>query len=304
MSDDHGSDEPGAGQTSRGLAAMAYSGLVVVGLAAVTLAGVAGTADAAPGLGALKPLTHTAENGTPPHSTRTASAKHSVDIFKVFWDREALNRAYKFVSAQHPKGWESEGYGSSDKVVHGKKVYFERDVAFSLRRLPAGDDYVDMQVAVVPHHGHSWIRVDLQVTWFPRRSAAEHLIASHFRSVTASVYRYNQKPHRVTRTFKQKAIIDRLTKVLNSAEAAPGIEFVGCPEIDTTYTLRFHPVGLQAKVLISPDGCLSIDVKVGRHWQPALVDGGNVEGIILHMLHLRPEHLKAGIHPIPHPVKP
>ena len=41
-------------------------------------------------------------------------------------------------------------------------------------------------------------------------------------------------------------------------------------------------------MLVSPGGCLSIDIKVGDHWQPALVDSGNLEGLILHLLHLRP----------------
>jgi hypothetical protein len=338
MSDDHGDD--GSSQPPRGLAALAYSGIVVVGLAAVTLAGVAGASDATARVGTLKPLTYSSGSGTPPHSSRTASRKlarrligevrlppgtaqlhfaklppalreagggissgHLVDIVRVYSHKASLSRTFAFISAQHLRGWQPNCCAASYKVEHGKKVYFERETFYDLRRLPAGDADVEMRVAVVPHRGHSWIRVDLQVTWYPRRSAAEHLIASHFRSVTASVYR-PQKPHHVTRTFRQRAIIDRLTRVLNSAEASPGNQYAGCPDIDTSYTLRFRPAGHQARVLVSPDGCLSIDLKVGGHWQPALVDSGNVEGLILHLLHLRPEHLTPGRQPIPQPVKP
>ena len=265
MSDDHGND--GSGQPPRGLAALAYSGIVVVGLAAVTLAGVAGASDATARAGALKPLTYSSGSGTPPHSSRTASRKLARRLIRevrlppgtarlhfaklprrcamsaaesrpatwstssrVYWNKASLSRTFAFVSAQHLKGWQSNCCGASYKAEHGKKVYFERETFFDLRRLPAADAVVEMRVAAFPHHGHSWIRVDLQVIWYPRRSAAEHLIASHFRSVTASVYRLNQKPHHVSRTFRQRAIIDRLTKVLNSAEASPGTEFVGCPK--------------------------------------------------------------------------
>ncbi|HET7013101.1 MAG TPA: hypothetical protein VFI65_04285 [Streptosporangiaceae bacterium] len=337
MSDDHGSD--GSSQPPRGLAALAYSGIVVVGLAAVTLAGVAGAADSAPALGALKPLTHLAGNGVPPHSSRTASRKlarrlikdvklppgtvqihfaklppalrngsgilsgDKVDVFKLYWDKAPLSRSFAFIEKAHLKGWSGSCCGAVSKTVNGKTVYFARDASYYLRRLPAGDNSIEMDVTAVPHHGHTWIRVDLAVTWYPRRSAAEHLIASHFRSVTASLYRTNQKPHQVTRTFRQRAIIDRLTKVLNSAEAAPRGGIVNCPLITSWYSLTFHPVGHQASVLVSPTGCVSIGIKVGGHQQPALVNSANVEGIILHLLHLRLEHLVPGSHPIPHPVK-
>ena len=333
--DDHGSDEPG--QQPRGLAALAYSGLVVVGLAAVTLAGVTG-ADAAPRLEALTPLTHSAGSGTPAHSTRAASRKlarqllkeavlppgsaelhlttlpkvlrglgdgaasdHKVDVFKVFWDRQVSKNAYSYVNKHHPAGWVWEGSGSSYRLVHGKKHYFDRQVTYAPPHLPAGYDQIELQLSVVRHHGHSWIRADLMVIWYPRRSAAEELIASHLRSVTARIYRYNEKPHHMRRTFKQRAIIERLSKVLNSAEASPGTEFISCPLTDITYTLTFAPVKHQGKVTIQIDGCYSMSIKVGQHWQPALVDNGKVEAIIDHLLHVRP-FLVPGQHPIPLPV--
>src|SRR5712691_9907777 len=339
MSDDQGTDGSSlqprglAALAYSGIAALAYSGIVVVGLAAVTLAGVAGAADASSRLGALKPLTYSAGNGMPPHSSRTASRKlarrlikeaelppgaarltklpralrdlgdgvisyHKVDIYKVFWEQRSFNRAVKFVSSHHPDGWTSEGVGSSCRVVHGKKVYYYKQVTFTPRRLPAADDLIEMQISVVPRHGHSLIRVDLAVIWYPRRSAAEQLIASHFRSVTATVWRQNQKPHHVTRTFRQRAIIDRLTKVINSTEASPGSPFISCPLIDTEYALTFHGRGHQEKVRIDANGCYSLTIKVGGHWQPALVDNGQIEGIIRHLLHLRPEHLPISNHPV------
>lgn len=340
MSDDHGHDDHGTGepgQQPRGLAALAYSGLVVVGLAAVTLAGVTG-ADAAPRLGALTPLIRTAGSGTPAHSTRAASRKlarelikeaklppgsaqlhfaalpkvlrdlgdgaisfHKVDIFKVFWDRQVAKNAYSYVSRHHPEGWVREGSGSSYRLVHGKKHYDYRQVTYSPRRLPAGYSEIELQLSVIRHHGHSWIRADLMVIYYPRRSAAEELIASHFRSVTARIYRYNEKPHHLRRTFKQKAIIDKLTRVLNSAEAAPGAPFHSCPLIDITYAVTFQPVRHQGKVTVQVDGCYSMSIKVGQHWQPALVDNGKVEAIIDHLVHVH-RFLVPGRHPIPLPV--
>jgi hypothetical protein len=348
MNDDHGHDDHGpdeSGQQPRGLAALAYSGLVVVGLAAVTLAGVTG-ADAAPRLGALEPAAQSAGSGTPAHSTRAASRKlarqlikeavlppgaaqlhlstlpkvlhglgdgsasyHKIDIFKVFWDREVLKNAYSYVNKHHPKGWVRESSGSSYRLVHGKKHYFDRQVTYQPSRTPAGYDQIDLQLSVLRHHGHSWIRADLMVIWYPPRSAAEELLASHFRSVTARLYRNNEKPHHLRRTFKQRAIIERLSKVLNSAEASPGTPFISCPLIDITYTLTFAPVKHQGKVTVQIDGCYSMSIKVGQHRQPALVDNGRVEGILDHLFHVHP-FLVPGHHPIPlpvsglHPVRP
>ncbi len=336
MSDDHASDGPGQpGQPPRNLAALAYSGIVVAGLAAMTLAGVAGTADAAPRIAPLKPLTSTAGTGTPPHSTRTTSRKlarrligevelppgavqqhftklpkvlrhvggstasyHKVNVVRFYWDPRGLDRAYAFMSSHHPKGWTLYDSGSAYEKKHGKKIYFEKDVTWAPRHLPAADDDVEMQIDVVPHHGHTWIKVGLQVIWYPRRSAAEHLIASHLRSVTARAYRYNEKPHHIRRTFRQRAIIDRLASVLNSTEASPGTPFINCPLIDVTYVLTFQPKGHQKDVKIQIDGCYSMGVVVGGHDQPALVDDYKIEPIIDHLLRIHP--FLAPSHPIHH----
>jgi hypothetical protein len=314
MSDEHGNDGPG--QQPRGLAARAYSGLVVVSLAAVTLAGVAGTADAAP---------HPASNGTPAHSTKAASRElarrliseaklppgsaelhfatlpkvlrglgdnvasyDKIDIFKVYWNRQVFKNAYSYVNKHHPEGWVREDSGSSYRLVHGRKIYFFKQVTYVPRRLPAGYNEIEMQITALRHHGHSWLRTDLMVIWYPRRSAAEELISKHFRSVTARVYRYNEKPHHVRRTFRQRAIINRLAKVLDAAPAAPGSPFISCPLIDVTYSLTFNPVGHQPKVTIYADGCYSLSIKVGGHSQPALVDNYQIERIINHLLHIHP----------------
>jgi hypothetical protein len=335
MSDDHGTDGPGVGvgagpgQQPRGLAALAYSGQVVVGLAAVTLAGVAGAADAAPqnGAGTLTPLTRTAGDGSPAHSSRTASRKlarrlikdtelppgpaqlhfaklpkvlrdlgdgpesfHKVDIFKVLWDRRDFENAFGYVNRHHPDGWQWDGSGSAYAKAHGKKIFSEKFVTYAPRQLPAADNDIEMQISVVPRQGHSWIRVDLMVIWYPRRSAAEHLIASHFRSVTATAWQSNQKPHYKSRTFKQRAIIDRLSKVLNSLPASPG-GIVNCPLIDTTYRLTFHPIRHQGKVVIDLNGCFSLGIEVGGHYQPALVDNGRVEQVIIGLLRIHPAGL-------------
>jgi hypothetical protein len=54
---------------------------------------------------------------------------------------------------------------------------------------------------------------------------------------------------------------------------------------------------------------MDMSIKVGQHWQPALVDKGQVEQIIDHLVHVHRD-LVPGTHPIPlpvsghHPVRP
>ena len=172
--DDHGTDEPG--QQPRSLAALAYSGLVVVGLAAVTLAGVTG-ADAAPrarGAQAAdpcerqwhaaripagprraswrascsrKPYCRQGPSGASSRDAAQGAARSRRRISVLPQDRHlqgvlgspaSLRTHYSYVNKHHPAGWVWEGSGSSYRLVHGKKHYFDRQVTYSPRRLPAG----------------------------------------------------------------------------------------------------------------------------------------------------------------------
>jgi len=64
--------------------------------------------------------------------------------------------------------------------------------------------------------------------------------------------------------------------------------------------MTFQPVPHQGKVTVQIDGCYALSIKVGQHWQPALVDNDQIEQIINHLFHIHPGFV-AGAHPMPGP---
>lgn len=160
----------------------------------------------------------------------------------------------------------------------------EKDVAYWLRKFGPQYSAIEMDVVVVPgHHGHAFLRADVQVVWFPPRSATEHLVASDFKSVTIHEERLGKKVQHARRTFKQQAIIAKLTRVLNHEHASPG-GFMSCPAEFVTYELVFTPKQGHPKAVINASGCFQYGITVGTHPQPALVDDGKVESIAKHLM--------------------
>lgn len=319
----------------RGLSTAAYSGLAIAGLAAMALvvsASAAPHADAASSLGQpghQAPAAGTPASGTKAESLRLArkllgkvvlppgtrkfrgkrlppglghpaeimSADTTVDVHRAFAEKESLNQAIRFLNHHHPRGWQWDGSGSSWRTVHGKKVILEKDVSYRPRKLAPQISAIELSVEVVPgHDGHSYARADVQVIWFPARSAKEHLIASRFKSVVISEWHYGKKVRHFRKTFRQKAIIDKLTRVLNAEKASPGgVE--SCPAELAVYELRFTPKKGDPDASVSADGCFEYGISVGGHQQPDLVDNGKVESIAHHLM-------RGQANPVVHPGGP
>ena len=176
----------------------------------------------------------------------------------------------------------------------------EKEVDYSPRHLPAGFSEIDLLVEVVRgQHGHADVRTDVELVWYPRRSAAEHLTAGHFRSVTINAVIYGKGVRYEHRTFRQRAIIDKLTRVLNSAPASPG-GWESCPLILETYTLTFTPVKGEAGAKVQVPGCFQYGVTVGGHSEPPLTDTGKVENIAHRLLkHQTPNPVVSSTPPPP-----
>ena len=154
-------------------------------------------------------------------------------------------------------------------------------VGYNPAALPAWLYQATLATTVVHRPGRgSLVRVDAQVAWYPRRSAAEHVDPSRYRAVTATApTRLTGPPRTLTRTFTSPAVVARLAALVNGWPAMPDI-VLNCPAIRTSsllYRLVFVPASSRwPAISITSDGCLSSGVKAGGHGQPALDDGGKL----------------------------
>jgi hypothetical protein len=111
------------------------------------------------------------------------------------------------------------------------------------------------------------------VVWYPPRSAAEHLSASAFRSVTVTVIQNTpgSSGQHVSKTITQRTVIAKLIAVIDGLPAAP-VYAVPCPLMDT-YSLRFSPARQHgAVVTVASLSCVADSVTVGGADQPGLWD--------------------------------
>jgi len=301
----------------RGLATATYSGLAVVGLAALALVGASGPTAASPREGeAARQAPASAQQGEPPFATRaearrlgrrflaiavlppgtrrftgkhvpadlrhpveTIAASSYLDVHRIFTADRPMRAVIRFLDRHHPEGMTRTGSG--EFTDHWR---VEKEVDYTPRHTPAAYEEIDLLVEVVAgRHGHAGIRTDAQLVWYPPRSAAEHLDADHFKSVTIRAVIYGTGVGHERRTFRQHAIISKLARVLNSAPASPG-GWMSCPAIWETYTLTFTPVKGEPGATVQVPGCFQYGITVGGHAEPALADTGKVEKIANNLL--------------------
>jgi hypothetical protein len=212
------------------------------------------------------------------------SATDQVDVHRVFTERRSMRGAIAFLEHHWPAGWSSDGTGDTYTIAHGKKVITEESVAYAPRHIRPAFSAIQLLVEVVPgRHGHALSRVDVQVIWYPRRSAAEYLIARHYRAVRIDEWIYGTQVRHVRRTFRQRAIIDKLTRVVNSVPASPGGVW-HCPLITRTYQFTFKPVTGRPDAVLKADGCGGYQITIGDRSQPALAENGKIEVIARNLM--------------------
>ena len=148
-------------------------------------------------------------------------------------------------------------------------------IHFGSRSLPRGINDAEATVLIVPRGAASTlISIYVHVLWFPSRTAAEHLDAADFGSVTVSAVVYGAKLYHVTRTFRSAADIAALARLLNGFSAAPDTT-ESCPS-SNTFQISFHPrAAEQAEVVVSTYGCYAATVTSDGVPQPALLDPTN-----------------------------
>jgi hypothetical protein len=202
-------------------------------------------------------------------------SKMSVDIHEVFSLPQRMSAAYRFLRANVPTGMRLTGYGQGGDAM----AVTMDNVTYSPRSLLTGIYAAELVTAVVPAaRGGSLLRADVQVIWFPRRTAAEHLYPAAYRAVIISATLPDSRSRTVTRTvmITSPAIVARLARLLNRLPAAP-VQMLSCPAIQDVYQVKFEAsrAGPPDAVAVAT-GCLTDGITVGGKAQPALWDSGRL----------------------------
>jgi hypothetical protein len=161
-------------------------------------------------------------------------------------------------------------------------------VSYQLSRLPAGVSAATLSMAVAPAGKDvSEVRADVQVIWYPPRSAAEYVPPGmHAVTITASFV--NPKPGSTTRTFTSPATVGRLAALLNGAHASD-LGVVPCPMTWVTYRLAFAASLHAAPYLVATDpGCPGIQIRVAGRAQPTLQVLPGLDTTLAGLMHIRP----------------
>jgi hypothetical protein len=114
------------------------------------------------------------------------------------------------------------------------------------------------------------VRADVQVIWFPPRTAAEHIDPARYHVLAITV-----TLHKVVTS---QAAITRLAEALNRSPVRP-VQTIGCPLVFAEYRLAFA-VSRRARpavvVMASRWPCEGAQIRVSGRLQPPLEDAGTV----------------------------
>jgi hypothetical protein len=142
--------------------------------------------------------------------------------------------------------------------------------------LPQSIAHANLAVVVIPRGSGSLINVEVQIVWYPPRSAVEYIYPDRYRSVTVTVpLASSSRGATVTRTFISRAVIDQFATLLNRLPGMLPLAF-SCPMMTTEsmtspYRIVFTPQSRRwPMIAASPVGCYAGGVVVGGHRQPSL----------------------------------
>lgn len=143
--------------------------------------------------------------------------------------------------------------------------------------LPRGIAQARLAVVIIPRGSSSLIRAEVQVVWYPPRSATEYVRPGRYRSVTVTVPALSAAGENATvaRAFASRAVIAQLAALLNRLPGMLPTAF-NCPAMragfpPSPYRLVFTPLSRQWPVIsAAPVGCFQGGVAAGTHRQPAL----------------------------------
>ncbi len=211
-----------------------------------------------------------------PASLQTAGftgAGEDIDLCRYYRLPMTMAAADSFLQAHPPAGvtLDTTGtVGSGDDYLAGAPP-----------SLPPGIGAVMLQYTMAAVGGGSLLRADVQVMFYPPRSAAEYLNPARFRSVIVSATPWGGTVPASRRTITSRREIATLAWLVNRLPVKPpGSGPIACPLIGANtvlYQLEFTPVpGTGPAVVVKSDGCLSDLVSAGGVGQPPLEDGNNL----------------------------
>jgi hypothetical protein len=212
-----------------------------------------------------------------------AGVKSSVDVYRLFALPISMRQAAAFLARHAPAGTHNGGTGQTARPGG----ITEMDFSYFLNRVTRGISSAALTDTVVPApHGGSLLRTDAQVTWYPPRSAAEHIDPRDYRAVRIDAEVTVSSPRHLSRTFTARGVIGRLARLLDSLPAYPG-GLVPCPLAMVTYQLTFEPVAGQPTIVVDSTGCPGDPVTAGGATQPALEDSYKLTLLADHIMHIR-----------------
>jgi hypothetical protein len=194
----------------------------------------------------------------------------SFGLHRIWTVSQPVSTVYDLVSKHVPAGMTSDGSGQSGTPAGVSQEF----VSYSPRRLPAGVRQANLSLTVAPAGAVTLLRADVQVIWYPPRSAAEHIPAGmHAVTVTVS-HSGSAASHPVSRTFTSADLAGRLAAMLNGAYASTGGD-VNCPAELVSYKLAFAASRTATPYLVATVGsCGTVLITAAGHQQPALQEPG------------------------------
>jgi hypothetical protein len=208
----------------------------------------------------------------------------TADIHRLFLLRQPMAAVQAFLVGHLPAGMRR--FGSSELAGSGDTSM--ESVSFEPRSLPAGILSAELATVVVPAPGGgSLVRADAAATWYPARSAGEHIDPARYHAAVVSITMLNPRRHTVAGTFTSSRVITRLAGLANRLHAAPDEAWTSCPAIMASYRITFVPAsGRAPRVLLTPSRCLTVGVTVGGAAQPMLWDGTGLIRAAQRLLHV------------------
>lgn len=191
----------------------------------------------------------------------------SIELHKLWTVAEPMSQVYRFWQGHTPAAMAWNGSGQSSD----RGVVTQESTGYGLERLPTGVNAAMLSMSVAPAgQDTSVIRADVQVIWYPPRSAAEYIPPGKG-AVTITASASGSRPSTVTKTITTRSAVQRLAAMLNGAYAVPRGSALSCPLERVTYRLAFAKSAGAAPFLVATDTtCPGVTITVGGHQQPAL----------------------------------